>query len=327
MSAVKLIDDINDKIIREYINDYPTFRRFLLTLGNDRELISQYIRRYLPRFISDNYIDEKINTQRHNRKIIITLYDITIHKLNVWKEVDLIPFDPQVTYINFHITLNTVENLSLYLNIETVYIRSCVNVSPDDFVRVFPKLHTLYSENTKFIEGVLAISKTIKKVLLPVFTKFSNRIAITYPNIEFIKPCYGVYELANTTRHEQIFVKNFKCEVFDTIKNISEYYPEKFIIETFIIATYCEYVSQIVIPNKYENLRFLMIEFDNYDHPNSDIVIDGFPLLEFIAIRTIHNNSATCRIANVPYIFYININKSFNLDIDYETVSIFERAN
>jgi hypothetical protein len=35
MSAVKLIDDINDKIISEYINDYPTFRHFLLILGED----------------------------------------------------------------------------------------------------------------------------------------------------------------------------------------------------------------------------------------------------------------------------------------------------
>jgi hypothetical protein len=118
-------------------------------------------------------------------------------------------------------------------------------------------------------------------------------------------------------------VKNLKCALTGTAYDICSFDPRNAIIESLSIRVNID--EPVVIPTRYKDLRFLEVTFVYTDRRNVNVVIDGFPNLEFIEIYSRVSNGATCRIANVPYIMSLVADRHFDLDIDHETVSILEQ--
>lgn len=329
MSSISLVPDLNEKIICENITEYPTFRRFLLTIHNRDERIG-YIRKYLSKFVSDHYLMRcsiKYEDYDHNnyKKVIsMVKYKNPVHTLMVINYAVEIPFFEEIDSLSFVFGLSNLKNTRSYAHIESIEVRGKVTVSPWQFVHAFPKLRKFKCNNTNFIEGVLAIKNKIEIVDFTFYYGLQKRIPSMYPNVEFLSryDSVGYMEMMDKS-----LVKNLKCTLKDGVKSICEFDPANFVVEGLYIYVNAKLTSPLVIPQRYKDLRFLTIAC-TYEHcPNVDIVIDGFPLLESIEIYTSWPGHATCRIANVPYILFFEVDLEFDLDIDYNTVSILEKKN
>jgi hypothetical protein len=327
-----LIEDLNEKIIAEFIHDYPTFRRFLITIGEDQEQVTYYIRKYLKKFITRSYVRSFIQNfefedldNNYKGYVWKTPLGVSEKMLSVASEVEPIPFFDDVTHLSLPHYVQTVENLRSYSNIEFVEIHNMTNLSPEEFVRTFPKLRTLKCGNAYFLHRLLAISTTIKEVEFSAHCGMTSVLPLKYPKINFVGKYNTVELLENSEIPNEPRVENLKCALSGSAWDICFYDPKNANIESLHINSYND--GPIVIPKHYKDLRFLRITFVYANHKNVDIVIDGFPCLEFVEIYSCLPNRSTCRIANVPYIFTLKVSRQFDLDIDYETVSIFEHRN
>lgn len=330
MSEVHLVEDLNNMIIDKFIHDYPTFRRFLLTFGEDREQIVHYIRKYTKKFITNIYVRSfkreyifhsdyrnfSIITQKTSLGSLGNTLEVTDHSKDI-------PFFEDVTKISFQWNVSTLKHMKLYSDIQKVEISGFNEISPEDFVRAFPKLRELKSLDINFIDRVLAISTTIKKVEFSGYDGIKKIIPLKYPNVEFISIYDNMPVLYRSGVLNEPKVNNLKCRVQCYSNKMLDFNSKNIIIESLCVIV--KNKKTIVIPKQFKDLRFLSINFYVQEQQNVDIIIDGFPHLEFIAIYSCSINGATCRIANVPYIFCLKISKYFALDIDHETVSIFEQ--
>ncbi len=334
MSTVRLVADLNDMIIDKFIHDYPTFRRFLLTIGNDREQIAHYINKYLKKFITEAYI--KSFSPENNRICVQDDYEFHIRRtpfgisdktIVVFNTLADIPFIDDITHISFPFGAKTLEKLKSYSYVENVEIMGRIEITPDEFVRTFPNIRTIKSENTIFINNVLMLCTTIKKIIFCGYYELFTLISDMRNKIEITVMYERISYLAHLKTIRKKNIKNFKFTVKDISSAICGFDPEGLKIESLDIIITPESTSPLVIPQCYKDLRFLSILTYKDKCTNIDIVIDGFPILEHINIYTINKKRATCRIANVPYIFCLNIASVYELDIDHETVSIFEHRN
>jgi hypothetical protein len=333
MSTISLVADLNEKIICENITDYPTFRRFLLTIRNRDERIG-YIRKYLQRFVTDIYLysfSPVYDNARTNDDVMFTTinanFGITKQRIVVLNDLVEIPFDENIDILTISYGLSTLKNLKAYANIEIMEIRGRIIVSPEDFVRAFPKLRILKCIDENFIDCVLEISTTIEEIEFFSYHGLDKLIPLRHPKIKFTSTYDGVSYLENSEIPTEPVIKNLSCILSDSSNLICEFDPINAKIEALNITVNANSHSPLVIPKCYKDLRFLSILFLYTDYRNVDIVIDGFPLLEFIEIYSADMNRATCRIANVPYIFCLKTANIFDLDIDYKTVSILEYRN
>jgi hypothetical protein len=332
MRKVRLIEDLNEKIIDEFIHDYPTFRRFLITIGEDNQQVMYYIRKYLKKFITRAYVRSFIQyfefedlDDNYKSYVWKTPLGVSEKMLSVVSEMASIPFFDDVTHLSLPHHVQTVENLRSYSDIEFVEIHNMSNLSPEEFVCTFPNVRTLKCGNSYFLDRLLAISTTIKEIEFFAHYGMRSVIPLKYPKINF----FGMYNTVELLEESGIpnepSVENLKCGLSGSAGNICRYDPKNAKVESLHINSYND--DPIVIPKHYKDLRFLKISFVFSNYKNVDIVIDGFPCLEFVEVYSCSTNRATCRIANVPYIFTLKVDRHFDLDIDYETVSIFEHRN
>jgi hypothetical protein len=331
MSTVRLVPDLNEMIIAEFVHDYPTFRRFLLTIGNDQAQIAYYFRKYMPKFITNEYIagchveyleagpnfEVSVNRQKNGLKK---------YSLRVRDGSGEVPFFEKCSSIKFFSAMKNLKAMSAYSQIETVEICWNVEISAKDFVDAFPNLHEFRSYNKHFIDQVLAIHKKIKHVYFTKTGGMSKELALKYPNVEF----HSVYDRFEYILDQEVNVapiaKNLKCALIITDDQIDTVDIENFCVESLRISVNRVMTSPLVIPTRFKDLRFLTVALNYRNPPNVDVIIDGFQCLELIDIYSNDETRATCRIANVPYIFCLRIcSKRHTLDIDYKTVSIFEQ--
>jgi hypothetical protein len=327
MSTVRLVEDLNDMIIDKFIHDYPTFRRFLLTIGNDRAQIAHYIRKYMKKFFMTEYsTNYKIGyIGRLNKHYIIqkkvTNNGIAKHTIVVIDDSIEVPFFEGIDELSFNYELKNLTTTRAYSQIEMIEIDAEITVSPRDFVLAFPNIRKILSNNIKFIDEVLTLNSKIKHIVWTCYDRLDETIPLKYPNVEFIN--YLVYSEIKTGP----IVKNMKCGLSLKARQLNDVGPINMIVDRLHILVDIEYNSVLVIPKIYKDLRFLIIDSTCNTLQNVDIVIDGFPLLEEINIITSCKNKAKCAIANVPYILFLNLGIYYDLEIDHETVSIFECIN
>jgi hypothetical protein len=324
MSTICLVADLNDMIIDKFIHDYPTFRRFLLTIGNDREQIAHYIRKYLPKFTTEEYayISQIIPgismIGNYHISKLTTKYGLIKNSMIIFNNSEDIPFVDGVDSIYFTTTLKNLEKTRSYSNVNSIYICGPIKVSPEDFAQAFPNLRIFRCIDEDFIDKLLAINSNIKKIIYDS-KGISDINPLKYPNVEF-HSWYNTNDLLETAH----FIKNLKCVLEGRVESICNFIPVNHIIESLKINVDTEKDSHLVIPKHYKDIRFLTISIYYAENKNIEIVIDGFPFLELINIVTNLKGRAKCKISNVPYIFYLGFDKSCDLDIDYETVTILE---
>jgi hypothetical protein len=326
MSSVRLIADLNEMIIEKYITDYPTFRRFLLTVVDRDERIG-YIRKYMRNFATDKYLESLRSSYNKDERVLIRtlcgIFGSYKKEIIVLDDLTNIPFYEGITNILITYEMKTLITLSHYSDIKCVNIREHLNVSPEDFVRAFPKLRKLECYEIDFIDRVLAISTTIEEVIFYRFHGINTTIPLKYPRVKFIIKFENIGYLEKSGILGLPNIKNISCSLWSDYTEIQHFNPMSAKIESLRISVSSSTYSPIIIPNHFKYLRFLTIVLC-YEQPAGDIIIDGFPVLEYIEILANNNGAATCKIANVPYIFCLTIIGSVNPDIDYETVSILD---
>jgi hypothetical protein len=327
MSTVCLIYDLNDMIIDKFIHDYPTFRRFLLTIGNDRAQIAHYIRKYMKRFFMNEfsmnqhmcYISRLDKPHIIRKKV--TKNGIAKHIMVVINDSFEVPFFEGIDELSFDYELKNLTTTRAYSHIEVVEIFGEIAVSPRDFVLAFPNIRKILCSDIEFIDKVLALNSKIKKIIWTCYSGMKEIIPLKYPNVEFITSL--IYSEIKTGP----IVKNMKCSLSLKAQQLNDVGSINMIVEKLHIIVDIEDNSVLVIPKIYKDLRFLCIDLTYNTLRNVDIVIDGFPLLEEINIKTRCKNKAKCTIVNVPYILFLNLGIYYDVKIDHETVSIFECIN
>ena len=333
MLTARLVPDLNEMIIENFITDYPTFRRFLITVG-DSKYAAQYIRKYLKKFIADKYVEShnpeyipKYETVDYRIDTTKTFFGVMVNDLRLHSDSVEVPFVDFVNHITLPYAAKSLENLRAYSGIESIEVRENIQVSPEEFLRTFPKLRKMKCSDVRFIDDVLAISTTIKEVDYRAYHGLDGKLPMKYPGVKFTSSYDGVSFFENSGIPFGPVIENLSCTLNDSAYSICNFDPMNANVESLRMVVSSSSQKKIVIPSHFTKLRFLTIIFYYSDCPNVDIEIDGFPVLEFVEIFSNCEKKATCRIANVPYIFCLKTSSSFNLDIDYETVSILEYRN
>jgi hypothetical protein len=293
--------------------------------------IAQYIREYMPKFITNEYIagcqveylesgpnfEVSANRQKNGLKK---------YSLRVRDGSGEVPFFEKCSSIKFFSAMKNLKAMSAYSRIETVEICWNVEISAKDFVDAFPNLREFRCYNRNFIDQVLAIHKKIKHVYYTKPGGMSKELAFKYPNVEF----HSFYDRFEYILNQEVNVgpiaKNLKCSLIITDDQLDTVDIENFCVESLRVSVNRVITSPLVIPTRFKDLRFLNVALNYHNPSNVDVIIDGFQCLELIDICSNNETKATCRIANVPYIFCLRIcSKGHTLNIDYKTVSIFEQ--
>jgi hypothetical protein len=314
MEINRLPLDINRKIIGEHIEEYSAFRKYLCTISTKEEAKMLY-----DEFIAKFTIGKgkkEFAFRTNDNYVEFSKYIKNDLEMMVYRELDEIPFYPNVNEISIMSTHPKFQYYCHYRFIETIYLHLDNNVDVKQFLETFPNLKTLIIGDYKNIFKILDLPNKIKTI--KIYDTITDwQMFCKYPNIKFIVTLPNKHDDDIPSNDNMLF------RIFINTKDLLSFEPGNKKIVKINLYVHDKFSFSGDLARKFPHLKSIKLIFTNLFY---NVHIADSQHLETIHITNFGTKAMQrthkLKIENVPFIMYIHNAIKFKITYNSKNTSV-----